>query len=268
METNELIKQLDAALDLRKAGDFANALAEFESLERQSVHPQDIATLRFFQATCLTDMGRSEDALELMSRIDRSGLIFSNQVDYGYEQARIERALGRRRQALNTVEKTLRIVEEASDRRDLVLVSRNLHTLHGILLAECGRCDEAISILDAVPIQDEGWAEARLHAGDCRYKWKSYKDAIDSYMSLISASKKIHRFHREAALRNVGYAHYDLGEYATATEYLRQVENAYDDAPDMKAELFRILASCYSHLGMAQEAAKYGGFARGSNSVQ
>ena len=268
MDTNELIKRLDAALDLRKARDYAGALAELESLERQYVRPEDIATLRFFQATCLTDMGRAEDALKLMSRIDRSGLIFSNQVDYGYEQARIERTLGRGGQALNTVEKTLKMIEEASDRRDLEIVSMNLHTLHGILLAECGRCDEAVSILDAVPIEDAGWAEARLNAGDCRYKKRAYRDAINSYISVVSAPKKIHQFHREAALRNIGCAHYRLGEYATAIEYLRQVEDAYDDAPDMKAELFSFLASCYVHLGMAQEAAKYGGYSTSSNSVQ
>jgi hypothetical protein len=49
---------------------------------------------------------------------------------------------------------------------------------------------------------------------------------------------------------------------------LQKVENAYDESPDMKAELFGILSSSYSRLGMDQEAARYRSFSRGSNSVQ
>ena len=75
-------------------------------------------------------------------------------------------------------------------------------------------------------------------------------------MSLISGPQTVHPFHREAALRNIGFVHYDLGDYATAVAYLKKVENAYDESPDMKAELFGILSSSYSRLGMDQEAAE------------
>ena len=140
--------------------------------------------------------------------------------------------------------------------------------MHGVLLAESGNCHEAISVLETVPKQDEGWAEARLHLGDCMYQEKIYKDAIECYSDLLSGAENIHPIYRDAALRNIGFAYHDLGEYEAAVEYLKQVEHAYDDAPDMKAEVFGILASSYLHLGKTQEASQYSAISRGSSSVQ
>ena len=268
MQTSELIKQLDAAFKMRETGDYVGALGEFETLERLSVHPRDIAALRLFQASCLTDMGRPEDALKRLSRVDRNKLIFSKQVDCEYERARIERALGRTDKALDIAEKALRAAGAAVDKDEVKVVYEGLRTLQGILLAEAGRCEDAMPVLESVPTDDLGWAEARVCLGDCKYKKKLYLEAIDCYLSIISSATKVHPFYREAALRNIGFAYYDLRQYAKAVEYLTQVASAYDDAPDMKAELFSILASSYSHLGMTQEAAKYSGFSRGTNSVQ
>ena len=225
MDNDELIKQLDAALDLRRSGDFAGALGKFENLEKWSAHPNDIATLRFFQATCLTDLGRADEALSRMFHVDKSQLTLSKRVDYEYERARIERALGQHREALQTVEKALRGVGSASAQFEYRVVSENLETLRGILLAEAGRCDEAIPILDAVPLQDQGWAQAKLLAGDCRYKKRFYREAIDCYMSLISAPKKSHQFYQDAAVRNIGYAYHDLGECETVERVLVELRS-------------------------------------------
>jgi outer membrane protein assembly factor BamD (BamD/ComL family) len=85
---------------------------------------------------------------------------------------------------------------------------------------------------------------------------------------VISASKPAHPIHVDTAMRNIGYAHYDLGEYTVAVEYLSKVVNAYDDEPEMKAELFSILASSYSRLGRTEEAANYSRYSKGSGSVQ
>src|SRR5437868_7053341 len=122
MQTSELIKQLDAAFKMREIGDYFGALGEFETLEHRSVHPRDIAALRLFQATCLTDMGQPEDALKRLSRVDRSKLIFSKQVDCEYEHARIERALGRTDKALDITEKALRTASTAVDTNEVKVV--------------------------------------------------------------------------------------------------------------------------------------------------
>jgi hypothetical protein len=87
-------------------------------------------------------------------------------------------------------------------------------------------------------------------------------------MSVISASKPAHPIHVDTAMRNIGYAHYDLGEYTVDVEYLSKVVNAYDDEPEMKAELFSILASSHSRLERTEEAANYSRYSKGSGSVQ
>jgi len=268
MQSNELVSRLDAALEMRRAGDFPSALKEFEALERISEHPQDIAALRFFQVTCLTDMGKSEEALKRIQQVDESRLTSSNRVDCQFERARIERALGRSGEAIAQIRKALDGASRIDDPQEIAVVHSNLQTLHGILLAESGRYEEAIPILKDVPPEDEGWAEAQIHLGDCKYKMKLYREAIGCYVSVIAASKTAHPIYVDTAKRNIGCAHYELGEYTMAVEYLSKVVGAYDDEPEMKAQLFGLLASSYSRLGRLEEAASYSGYSKGSGSVQ
>lgn len=268
METSDLIQRLNDALDMRKIGNCQRALDEFENLERRSTHPEDFAALRLFQAMCLTDLGRVDDALERISRVDEKNLKTIDRIDYEAEYARIRRAKGMPAEALDHIEHALRMADSVEDKRRVEDAKRNLRALFGILLAESGKCDDALPILCEVPERDPWWAEARLHAGDCMYKKKAYREAIQCYKGLVSEQEKVHPLYRDAALRNIGFAYFDLGEYRASVEYLQSVLHSYDNAPDLKAELFRILASAYSKLGLNQEAAEYGRFSRGTNSVQ
>jgi tetratricopeptide (TPR) repeat protein len=268
VQAQELIRRLDVAWDKRKSGDYSEALVDFESLEALSENPQDIAALRLFQAMCLTDMGRVVEAGVRISNVDKERLGKTYRIDYESECARIERAEGQIQEALDRVVALLKVIDASADKQRMLAAASGLEILRGILLAESGRCDEAVPVLREVSLQDDWWVEARLHLGDCHYKKQLYKDAIDCYLGIISGEKKVHPIHRDAALRNIGFAYYDLKQYAKAVEYLTQVEHAYDETPDMKAELFSILASAYSRLGMTQESAKYAGFSKGTNSVQ
>jgi tetratricopeptide (TPR) repeat protein len=293
MQNDELIKQLDTALDMQEGGDYANALDIFEKLEELSSHPQDIAALRCFQVSCLTNLGRTKDAAELISRIDKNQLIFSKKIDYEYERARVERALGHTREALDLVKNALQMIEIANnsgksteligdeviivaDHKDELILNRDeihvlsgaLCTLQAILLAESGNCDEAILMLEAVPVEDLGWAEARILLGDCKIRKRLHKEAIEIYSSIISSSREIDPIHRETAIRNTGCAYYYMKEYKRALEYLTKVEHSYDENPGLKAELFEFIASTYSRLEMPQMAAKYRVFSKASDSVQ
>ena len=140
--------------------------------------------------------------------------------------------------------------------------------MRGILLAESDRCDEAIPILEAVPMDDEGWVEAKLRLGDCQIKKRQFREAVESYSVVISGEQKADPIDRKTAIRNIGCAYFYLGEYAKAIEYLTKVQHGYEENPNLKADLFGFLASAYSHLGMTEEAAQYSGFSRGTNSVQ
>ena len=201
MQTQQLIKRFDRALERARTGACAGALQELEELEIASEHPQDIAALRFFQATCLTDMGRAGEALKRISRVDKNKLEFSNQIDYEYEFSRIERALGHTRDALDHTETALKMVAVAGDKQAISVVSRNLYAMRGILLAESDRCDEAIPILEAVPMDDEGWVEAKLRLGDCQIKKRQFREAVESYSVVISGEQKADPIDRKTAIR-------------------------------------------------------------------
>jgi tetratricopeptide (TPR) repeat protein len=253
----ELMKELNEAFAHRAAGEYSAALQAFERLERKSGHPSDIAALRFFQAVCLTDLGRPEDARIRLSKVDRSQLPFAEKVGYEFERARIERALDHPEESLAIVSEALKMTGPAKEDNDTRTRRRGLRALQGILLTELERCDEAIPILQTVRMEDPGWAEAQISLGDCRYREERYREAIECYHRVASTAKKVHQIFREAALRNIGFAHHTLGEYAQAVEYLEQIQSAYDEIPGMKAEILSMLASAHSELGNEREAKEY-----------
>jgi tetratricopeptide (TPR) repeat protein len=268
MQRNDLIEQLEAAFEKRRMGDYSGALREFEDLEQKSVHPKDIAPLRLFQTMCLTDLGRIDEAHTRLGQVDKKVLGIIDQIDYESEYARIKRAEGMTDEALERVTHAIKIAEAVKDKHRVEAAMRNMQTLHGILLAEAERCEEAIPVLETVPEEDESWAESRLLLGDCNYRTRRYHEAIDYYLSVTSSGNKVSDVIRNDALRNTGCAYHQLKDYARAVEYLSKVKNAYDEYPAMKAELFGFLASAYTHLGMPQEAAKYSGFSKCSDSIQ
>jgi tetratricopeptide (TPR) repeat protein len=268
MQTGELMKQFEAACEMRKRGNSSSALSEFESLERQSTHPQDIATLRLFQTMCLTDLERVDEATERISQVDKNKLGVIDQSDYESEYAYIKRAKGMTNEALDHVCKAIDIANSVEDQRQVETAIVGMLALKGILLSEAGRCDEAIFILQRVPSQNSWWGEAMIHLGDCKIRKRLHKEAIEIYLSIILSSREIDPIHRKTAIRNIGCAYYYMKEYAKALEYLTRVEHSYDEDPSLKAELFGMIASTYSSLGMPQMAAMYSVFSRGSDSIQ
>lgn len=126
----------------------------------------------------------------------------------------------------------------------------------------------AIPILEAVPMDDQGWVEAKIRLGDFQIKKRLFRDAVESYSGVVSGERKVDPINLKTAIRNIGCAYSYMGEYAKAIEYLTKVEHGYEGNPDLKADLFGFLASAYSHLGMTKEAAKYSGFSRGTDLVQ
>ncbi len=268
LQVSKLLEQLDAAFERRRAGDYAAALSEFESLESKSTLPQDIAALQLFQCMCLTDLGRTDEAHERISRVNKNRLVVIDQIDYESEYARIKRAQGKTSEALERIERAIKMAEAMENRRQVEEAWGSMQALRGILLAESGNCDEAIPVLESVPAEAEGWAEARIQLGDCKIQKRLHHEAIQVYQCIVSSSKKIHPIHRKTALRNIGCAYYYLREYTNAVEYLTKIEHGYDENPRLKAELFEVLATAYSRLGMLQEAARYSAFSKGSGSVQ
>lgn len=244
----DIVAKLDWALSKRRDEQYAQALAEFKRLEKLTNNPRDIAMLRFFQTTCLTDLGRTADAAKLISEIDKANLGFANQVDFEFEYARIERAEGIPHRALARIVRALSSIEALNDRSEILMAIMNMETLRAILLAEIGKLDEAIPLLKGVPSQDTGWAEARMCLGDCFYKLRNYRRAIDAYRDILSSDKRISAIIKNDAIRNIGCAHYDLGEYDKAIEHLNKVKRAYDSHPDLKEEVESLLASAYSRL--------------------
>jgi tetratricopeptide (TPR) repeat protein len=268
MQTRELIKQFDAAFEMRKAGDYAGALRAFQNLEESSRHPRDVAALRLFQTMCLTDLGRIDEADQKIRLVDEKMLDAVDRVDYESEYARIKRAEGMTNLALERIDRALQVSESVEDKCRVEVATGSLQALRGVLLAESGRCDEAVPILEEIPAENPWWTEARIYLGDCKIKKRRYQEAIETYSSIASGSGQPDPIHRKTALRNIGCAYYYMGEYAKAIEYLTKVEHGYDGNPDLKADLFRFLASAYSHLGMTKEAAKYGGFSKSTTAVQ
>jgi tetratricopeptide (TPR) repeat protein len=256
MEAHELIERFEAALRKIEDADYSAALAEFEILESLSEHPSDIAQLRLYQASCLTDMGENSAARKRIWTVDKNQLEFIVQIGYEYEYARITRADGNLQAALDLSRNALKLIEDDAGSRSSIL-AMNLSTLSGILLAETGKCDEAILLLKRVPLEDLGWAEATLKLGDCNYKKRLYGEAIKNYEDVISRGKAVHPIWLNAAIRNTGLAFYDLHEYAKAVDCLTLVKDRYEDYPALKNEVLEILASAHTKLKESQNLERH-----------
>jgi tetratricopeptide (TPR) repeat protein len=211
-ETELLLNQLNCAFEMRRSGEYATALAEFESLETKSPHPQDIAALQLFQCMCLTDSGQIEEAHRRIGRLDKSRLGVIYQIDYESEYARIHKAQGKIQEALDHIERALKTAQTVENKLQIEEASIDMLALRGILLAKCGRCDKGMPILECVPMRNPWWAEARIHLGDCKVSKGLHQEAIETYRSIVSSSKEVHPFHRLTALRNIGYAYHYSGE--------------------------------------------------------
>jgi tetratricopeptide (TPR) repeat protein len=255
MEAQQRLERFETAMRKMETADYSTALAEFEFLESLSEHPSDIALLRLYQTSCLTEMGKKREARNRIGAIEKNQLGSVVQIGYEYEYARIMRADGNLQIALDLTRDALKAVQDDKTLSRPTL-AMNLNTLLGILLAQTGTCDEAIEVLQRVPIEDPGWAEARVCLGDCRYKKRLYREAISDYESVISCGTGVHPIFLHAAIRNTGFALYDLDDYAKAIDYLVLIKDKYEEYPALKNEVSEILTSAYSKLeqsGIAQE---------------
>jgi tetratricopeptide (TPR) repeat protein len=242
MEGQQLLERFEAALQKMGVEDYSTALAEFEFLESLSEHPSDIAQLRLAQTSCLISLGNKSEARTRIGTIEKNQLGSINKVDYEYEYARIMRADGNLKAALDLTQNALKSIEGEID-SNKSFITQNLSTLFGVLLAETGQCDEAIPVLEKVPVEDPGWAEATLKLGDCKYKKQLYGEAIKNYEEVISRGKEVHPIWLHAAIRNTGFAFYDLHEYAKAIDFLNLIKDKYEDYPALKNDVLEILAS-------------------------
>jgi tetratricopeptide (TPR) repeat protein len=105
-----------------------------------------------------------------------------------------------------------------------------------------------------------------LRLGDCRYKKRLYREAISDYESVISRGKDVHPIFFHAAIRNTGFAFYDLQEYAKAIDYLMLIKDKYEEHPGLKNEVGEILASAYSKLEQNENTEEHP--SRGSRLIQ
>jgi tetratricopeptide (TPR) repeat protein len=100
-DLDELNDGLNRAVQLRDAGCFDQAAAIIRTLREASTHPRDIAYLAVMEASCYREMGDFENAKGLLSKARAVGWK-DDSVNLGieHEAARIERAQGRKAQAL------------------------------------------------------------------------------------------------------------------------------------------------------------------------
>jgi tetratricopeptide (TPR) repeat protein len=164
MEAPQLLERFEAAVQKMEAADYSAALADFELLESLSDHPSDIAYLRLLQTSCLTDMSKKSEARDRIGTIDKNQLEVAPQIGYEYEYARIMRAEGSLQVALALARNALKSIQDDKDLNKSIFAI-NVSTLLGILFAETGQCEEAIAILEQVPIRRSGMGRSEIASG-------------------------------------------------------------------------------------------------------
>ncbi len=190
MDTTGQAETLPAAMDLHRAGRFAEAERIYRSLLHRRPSDPDVA---HFLGVLLHQTGRTEEALRL---INAAIVQAPTHPDAHNNLGNVLKELGRFEEAEGSYRRAIALQPDRAD------AYNNLGT---VLRAE-GRPEEALAAYDQAIARDPDLAGAHLNRGNVLKEQGKVDAAIDAYLKAISLG----RFSRDA-YRNLGSALYVAG---------------------------------------------------------
>lgn len=223
---------LNVAATLRALGEFDKARGELRAA-RSLVTSSIKSTV---------EASRGERLLQLEPSLD-----FQEADIYGYE--------GKLDEALAQFELLLKRHQEALKQPELRELYEMIQTRRGFILADLGRCKEALPILEGAETYGARKAEIYFYLGHCYLTEGEYKRAAGKLVEALKIGLPHvlgYRAHCE-----LGIAYYRLVEYARAKlEFERSAETA-DPEYIQQAQIWKWLENASRALGLKDEADRY-----------
>ena len=251
------IDKVTTAIQLRDAGHFDQAAAIIRTLREGSTHPRDMAYLAVMEASCHREMGDFECAVALLSKA-RAVAQKDDSVSIGieHEAARVERAQGRKAQALKRTTRVLERFRKLLATPQYSAVADQLAAEKAMLMAENGLHKEALPLLTDCHIVEPARSDVLYYLGDASFRTNRFEEAVRYLNEALQRSDLDDRL-RPSAQYLLAYSYYSLGIYAQAINTLQKLETDGVGEIVSPRSVYEMLADCYHRLGMESESANY-----------
>jgi len=257
------------ACQLRDDGKLNEAIEEFRTLAAGTEDPVDKAGVFLnvaatFQALGEYDRARQQlraartlvlpsDDLSIAASQDRR--LVQLEVSFDFEDADISSYEGKLEEALAKFDLLLKKYKQVLEEPELRESYEMTQARRGFILADLGRCKEALPILEEAESFEGGKGEICFYLGHCYLASRDYSRAVrklDEALRLGLPRRLEYRAHCE-----LGTAYYQLKDYAKAKlEFERSAETA-DAEYIQQAQIWKWLENTSRNLGLNDEADRY-----------
>ena len=257
------------ACELREDGKLREAIDEFYRIAEDTQDPVDKAGVLLNVAATLQALGQYDQAREQLSAaqsivapLDDSSIesscdeqLLQLKVGLAFEEADILSYEGNTEEALAQFDLLLKKYDQELKEPGLRKKYEMIQARRGFILADLGRCQEALPILEEAESFEGREAETRFYLGHCYLAKDDYSSAMEKLIEALKIG--LYRRLEYRAHCELGIVYYTLKDYGQAKlEFEKSAETA--DAEYMQqAQIWKWLEITSRTLGLKDEADRY-----------
>lgn len=257
------------ACQLRDDGKFKEAIDEFHRIAEDTEDPVDKAGVYLNAATTLLVLGEYEQGRSLLS-VARSLLASSDTLqlesDRDVEVLRLEMQLdfeeadflsheGKIEEALAKFDLLLKKYGQKMQNAEFRATYEMTQSRRGFILADLGRCKEALPILEEAESFEGREAEIRFYLGHCYLANDKYCKAMGRLLEALRIG--LHKRYAYRAHCELGIVYFTLKDYGQAKLEFEKCAETADEEYMQQSQIWKWLENTSRVLGLKDEADRY-----------
>lgn len=252
------------ACQLREDGKLREAIDEFYRIAEDTEDPVDKAGVLLNVATTLQALGQYDQAREQLSTarsivapLDDSNIerLLQLKVGLAFEEADILSYEGNLEKALAQFDLLLKNYDKELKEPELRKTYEMIQARRGFILADLGRCKEALPILEEAKSFEGRKAEISFYLGHCYVASRDYSKGAEKLLEALRIGlyeRLAYRAHCE-----LGIVHFRLKDYAQAKLEFEKCAETADKEYMQQAQIWKWLENTSRVLGFKDEADRY-----------
>jgi tetratricopeptide (TPR) repeat protein len=251
------------------AGDHADALEQLRELSKELDDPWERAALNDYEALLLVQMGQIPEARQRLEEFKKSLTLLGELPPDGYQDdpshnlavmvpyTEFEVLLAERKQpeALQVLEDLVSRFPKQLSIPGFSTISEELETLHGFLLADAGRWEEAKPFLESASPPQAWKSVLCYYLGHCYYSFEDYERAKKKLTEAITLGLTGHWQGRARYV--LGLVEYHLSNMRAAKSQFEECVKTADPVYLGETKIWEWLEATSRALGLRDDAERY-----------